>query len=236
MRLRKAGLSGFPVISYLQNRSISPKRPFFHNRKPMQKGDIAAVQRDPKDKTLRLQEINPMNRMVASRLFLDGTHREAVGAVVDAQRVDVRRAEAQAMAVARRVRHGRPEVAEAADVVHRARRVAAIAQSRKEDRTARSVVAPLARHLVTIKLPTEIIGKIGGGGIGRIESGAEVRRPGNIAAVIRKARKGVRRRQMVADGRRIVNRLNHRIVVSRRHRIVAAPKIGIGRGAPIVDR
>ena len=54
MRLRKAGLSGFPVISYLQNRSISPKRPFFHNRKPMQKGDIAAVQRDPKDKTLRL--------------------------------------------------------------------------------------------------------------------------------------------------------------------------------------
>ena len=157
-----------------------------------------------------------MNRMVASRLFLDGTHHEAVGAVVDAQRVDVRRAEAQATAVARRV--------------------AAIARSRKEDRTARSVVAPLARHLVTIKLPTEIIGKIGGGGIGRIESGAEVRRPENIAAVIRKARKGVRRRQMVADGRRIVNRLNHRIVVSRRHRIVAAPKIGIGRGAPIVDR
>ena len=141
-----------------------------------------------------------MNRMVASRLFLDGTHHEAVGAVVDAQRVDVRRAEAQATAVARRVRHGRPEVAEAADVVHRARRVAAIARSRKEDRTARSVVAPLARHLVTIKLPTEIIGKIGG-----------VRRPENIAAVIRKARKGVRRRQMVADGRRIVNRLNHRI-------------------------
>ena len=164
-----------------------------------------------------------MNRMVTSRLFLDGTHREAVGAVVDAQRVDVRQAEAQATAVARR-----PEVAEAADAVHRARRVAAIARSRKEDRTARSVVAPLARHLVTIKLPTEIIGKIGGGGIGRIESGAEVRRPGNIAAVIRKARKGVRRRQMVADGRRIVNRLNHRIVV--------APKIGIGRGAPIVDR
>ena len=53
-----------------------------------------------------------MNRMVASRLFLDGTHHEAVGAVVDAQRVDVRRAEAQATAVARRVRHGRPEVAE----------------------------------------------------------------------------------------------------------------------------
>lgn len=93
-----------------------------------------------------------MNRMVASRLFLDGTHHEAVGAVVDAQRVDVRRAEAQATAVARRVRHGRPEVAEAADVVHRARRVAAIARSRKEDRTARSVVAPLARHLVVVTL------------------------------------------------------------------------------------
>lgn len=177
-----------------------------------------------------------MNRMVASRLFLDGTHREAVGAAVVGQRVDARRVEAQATAVARRVRHGRPEVAEAADAVHRARRVDAIARSRKEDRTARSVVAPLARHLVTIKLPTEIIGKIGGGGIGRIESGAEVRRPGNIAAVIRKARKGVRRRQMVADGRRIVNRLNHRIVVSRRHRIVGAPKIVIGRGAPIVGR
>lgn len=177
-----------------------------------------------------------MNRMVASRLFLDGTHREAAGAAVAEQRADVRRAEAQGTAEARRVRHGRPEVAEAADVVHRARRVAAIARSRKEDRTARSVVAPLARHLVTIKLPTEIIGKIGGGGIGRIESGAEVRRPGNIAAVIRKARKGVRRRQMIADGRRIVNRLNHRIVVSRRHRIVGAPKIVIGRGAPIVGR
>lgn len=177
-----------------------------------------------------------MNRMVASRLFLDGTHREAVGAAVAVQREDARRVEVQGTAVVRRVRHGRPEDAVAADAVHRARRVAAIARSRKEDRTARSVVAPLARHLVTIKLPTEIIGKIGGGGIGRIESGAEVRRPGNIAAVIRKARKGVRRRQMVADGRRIVNRLNHRIVVSRRHRIVGAPKIVIGRGAPIVGR
>lgn len=177
-----------------------------------------------------------MNRMVASRLFLDGTHREAVGAVAVAQRADARRVEAQETAAVRRARHGRPEVAVAADVVHRARRVVAIARSRKEDRTARSVVAPLARHLVTIKLPTEIIGKIGGGGIGRIESGAEVRRPGNIAAVIRKARKGVRRRQMIADGRRIVNRLNHRIVVSRRHRIVGAPKIVIGRGAPIVGR
>lgn len=177
-----------------------------------------------------------MNRMVASRLFLDGTHREAVGAAAVVQRADARRAEVQVTAVVRRVRHGRPEVAVAADAVHRARRVAAIARSRKEDRTARSVVAPLARHLVTIKLPTEIIGKIGGGGIGRIESGAEVRRPGNIAAVIRKARKGVRRRQMVANGRRIVNRLNHRIVVSRRHRIVGAPKIVIGSGTPIVGR
>lgn len=177
-----------------------------------------------------------MNRIVASRLFLDGTHREAVGAAAVGQRVDVRRVEVQVTAVVRRVRHGRPEVAVAADAVHRARRAAAIARSRKEDRTARSVVAPLARHLVTIKLPTEIIGKIGGGGIGRIESGAEVRRPGNIAAVIRKARKGVRRRQMVADGRRIVNRLNHHIVVSRRHRIIGAPKIVIGRGAPIIGR
>lgn len=100
-----------------------------------------------------------MNRMVASRLFLDGTHREAVGAEVVVQRVDARRAEVQVTAVVRRVRHGRPEVAVAADAVHRARRVVAIARSRKEDRTARSVVAPLARHLVTIKLPTEIIGK-----------------------------------------------------------------------------
>lgn len=177
-----------------------------------------------------------MNRMVASRLFLDGTHREAVGAVEVVQRADARRVEVQATAVVRRVRHGRPEVADAADAARRAGREVAIARSRKEDRITRSVVAPLARHLVTIKLPTEIIGKIGGGGIGRIESGAEVRRPGNIAAVIRKARKGVRRRQMVADGRRIVNRLNHRIVVSRRHRIVGAPKIVIGRGAPIVGR
>ena len=174
--------------------------------------------------------------MDASRLFLDGADREAVGAAEAAQRAHVRRAEVKATTVARRGRNRRPIVAEAADVVRRPRRVVAIPRSRKEDRTARSVVAPLARHLVTIKLPTEIIGKIGGGGIGRIESGAKVRRPGSIAAVIRKARKGVRRRQMVADGRRIVNRLNHRIVVSRRHRIVAAPKIGIGRGAPILDR
>lgn len=93
-----------------------------------------------------------MNRMVASRLFLDGTHREAVGAAVVAQRVDVRRVEAQVTAVARRARHGRPEVAGAADAVRRARRVVAIARSRKEDRTARSVVAPLARHLVTVCL------------------------------------------------------------------------------------
>lgn len=56
----------------------------------MQKGDIAAVQRDPKDKNpaaANSREINPMNRMVASRLFLDGTHREAVGAEVVVQRV-----------------------------------------------------------------------------------------------------------------------------------------------------
>lgn len=90
-----------------------------------------------------------MNRMVASRLFLDGTHREAVGAVVVVQRVDVRRVEAQVTAVERRVRHGRPDVAAAADAAHRARRVAAIARSRKEDRTARSVVAPLARLYCT---------------------------------------------------------------------------------------
>lgn len=174
--------------------------------------------------------------MDASRLFLDGANREAVGAVAVVQRAHVRRVEVQVTTVARRVRNRRPTVAVAADAVRRPRRVVAIPRSRKEDRTARSVVAPLARHLVTIKLPTEIIGKIGGGGIGRIESGAKVRRPGSIAAVIRKARKGVRRRQMVADGRRIVNRLNHHIVVSRRHCIVSAPKIVIGRGAPIVGR
>lgn len=63
---------------------------------------------------------------------MDGTHREAVGAVVVVQRVDVRRVEVQVTAVVRRVRHGRPEVAVAADVVHRARRVVAIARSRKE--------------------------------------------------------------------------------------------------------
>ena len=72
-----------------------------------------------------------MNRMVASRLFLDGTHREAVGAEVVVQRVDARRAEVQVTAVVRRVRHGRPEVAVAADAVHRARRVVAIARSRR---------------------------------------------------------------------------------------------------------
>lgn len=61
-----------------------------------------------------------MNRMVASRLFLDGTHREAAGAVAAAQRAHVRRDEAQAATVVRRVRNGRPIVAAAADVVQRA--------------------------------------------------------------------------------------------------------------------
>lgn len=61
-----------------------------------------------------------MNRMVASRLFLDGTHREAVGAAEVAQRVHVRRAEVQVATVVRRVRNGRPIVAVAADDVQRA--------------------------------------------------------------------------------------------------------------------
>ena len=61
-----------------------------------------------------------MNRMVASRLFLDGTHREAVGAAVVVQRVHARRVEVQAATVARRVRNGRPIVAVAADVEQRA--------------------------------------------------------------------------------------------------------------------
>lgn len=61
-----------------------------------------------------------MNRMVASRLFLDGTHREAEGAAAAAQRAHVRRAEVQAATVDRRVRNGRPIAAEAADVVQRA--------------------------------------------------------------------------------------------------------------------
>lgn len=34
-----------------------------------------------------------MNRMVASRLFLDGTYREAVGAIVVIQRADIQRKE-----------------------------------------------------------------------------------------------------------------------------------------------
>ena len=181
------------------------------------------------------QGINPMNRMVASRLFLDGTHREAVGAAVAVQRVDVRRVEVQATAVARRARHGRPEVAVAADVVHRARRAVAKARSRKEDRTARSVITACAVHLVTIKYPSAVRSKIIRRNIRRIILTAIVR-PAYIIPVIGESGKGVRRRQMVADGRRIVNRLNHRIVVSRRHRIVGAPKIVIGRGAPIVGR
>ena len=87
--------------------------------------------------------------MDASRLFLDGANREAVGAVAVVQRAHVRRVEVQVTTVARRVRNRRPTVAVAADAVRRPRRVVAIPRSRKEDRTARSVVAPLARHLVT---------------------------------------------------------------------------------------
>ena len=61
-----------------------------------------------------------MNRMVASRLFLDGTHREAVGAAAGVQRVHARRVEVQVATVARRVRNGRPIEAVAADVAQRA--------------------------------------------------------------------------------------------------------------------
>ena len=50
---------------------------------------------------------------------MDGTHGEAVGSVVVVQRVDVRRVEVQVTAVVRRVRHGRPIIAVAADVVQR---------------------------------------------------------------------------------------------------------------------
>lgn len=70
--------------------------------------------------------------MDASRLFLDGADREAVGAVVVVQRVHVRRVEVQVTTVVRRVRNRRPIVAVAADVVRRPRRVVAIPRSRKE--------------------------------------------------------------------------------------------------------
>ena len=53
--------------------------------------------------------------MDASRLFLDGADREAVGAAVAEQRAHVRRVEAQATTAVRRVRNRRPIVAEAAD-------------------------------------------------------------------------------------------------------------------------
>lgn len=61
-----------------------------------------------------------MNRMVASRLFLEGTHREAVGAAAVEQRAHARRVEVQDATVVRRVRNGRPIVAVAADVAQRA--------------------------------------------------------------------------------------------------------------------
>lgn len=61
-----------------------------------------------------------MNRMVASRLFLDGTHREAEEAVGVAQRAHVRRVEVQVATVVRRARNGRPIVAVAADAAQRA--------------------------------------------------------------------------------------------------------------------
>ena len=163
-----------------------------------------------------------MNRMVASRLFLEGTHREAVGAVVVVQRAHVRRVEAQVATEVRRVRNGRPIVAVAADAVQRARRVGAIARSRKEDRTARRVITACAVHLVAIKYPSAVRSKIIRRSIRRIILTAIVR-PAYIIPVIGESGKSVRRRQMIPDGRRIVNRLNHRIVVGRRHRIVGAP-------------
>lgn len=66
------------------------------------------------------QGINPMNRIAASRLFLDGTHREAVGAAVAGQRAHVLRVEVQVATAERRARNGRPIVAVAADAAQRA--------------------------------------------------------------------------------------------------------------------
>lgn len=110
----------------------------------MQKGDIAAVRRDPKDKTLRLRTAGNQSNESDGRFapILDGTHREAVGAVVEVQRVHARRVEGQVTTVVRRARNRRPIGAVAADVVRRPRRAVATPRSRKEDRTARSVVAP----------------------------------------------------------------------------------------------
>ena len=70
--------------------------------------------------------------MDASRLFLDGADREAVGAVVVAQRVHVRRAEVQATTAERRARNRRPTVAVAADAARRPRRVVASPEAGKK--------------------------------------------------------------------------------------------------------
>lgn len=61
--------------------------------------------------------------------FLDGAHGEAVGAVV-VQRVDATRVEVQVAPVRHRVRHRRPRIAVARNVVQRAGRVVAVARNR----------------------------------------------------------------------------------------------------------
>lgn len=61
--------------------------------------------------------------------FLDGAHGEAVGVVV-VQRVDATRVEVQFAPVRRLVRHCRPRIAVARNVVQRAGRVVAVARNR----------------------------------------------------------------------------------------------------------
>ena len=99
------------------------------------------------------------------------------------------------------------------------------------------VVVADTRHPVAIHRPTVIEADIIGRRIRRIELGAEVRvplrgLPSSLAAV-RESREGIRRRQMIADGRRIVDGLDHLFVVGCSFNIIGAPTIVIRGRTPI---
>lgn len=79
MRLRKAGLSGFPVISYSQNQSTSPTVHFSAIVSPC--------------RNVIYYGVPVIHQIVALRLFLDGTYREAVGAIIVIQWANIQRKE-----------------------------------------------------------------------------------------------------------------------------------------------
>ena len=145
-----------------------------------------------------MNQINRMNRMVASRLFLGRAHREAVRPVVAEQRVDAAREEVQIATVRRRVRHGSPRVAVGADAAQFARRAVATARSRKENRSG-------LIGLMGVEIPSGVV-------VVPILADIELAARRGIRPRRSKSGEGVRRRDVEPRRTRIVDGLDDRLV------------------------